>query len=270
MFEHIRSVQNPRVKNLVRLREGSHRRRQQRFLIEGFREITRARACGWPLETLFFCEELFKQEEAFDLLEACARAGLEVVQLGPEAFRKAAYREGPDGLLAVGVQQERSLDALPLSPCPLLVVLEAVEKPGNLGAIFRTAAAAGADALLLADPVTDPFNPNAIRASQGALFDLPFSCAGSPAVMAFLERHRIQPVLTSPAAPALLWEARLDQPVALVFGAEERGLSPAWLDRHPGYRLPMHGVSDSLNIASTVAVALFEAVRQRQPQACGR
>ncbi len=270
MFELIRSVQNPRVKNLVRLREGSHRRRQQRFLIEGLREIQRARACRWPLETLFFCEELFREEEALTLPEACAQAGLEVVRLAPEAFRKAAYRENPDGLLAVGVQQDQPLETLHLPPRPLLVVLEAVEKPGNLGAIFRTAAAAGADALVLADPVTDPYNPNAVRASQGALFDLPFRCATSPAVMAFLERHGIQPVLTTPAGPNLLWEARLDRPVALVFGSEERGLSPAWLARHPGYRLPMRGVSDSLNVAATVAVALFEAVRQRQlaPPCC--
>jgi RNA methyltransferase, TrmH family len=268
MYEAISSVQNARVKNLVRLREGSHRRRQNRFLVEGLREIRRALTGGWPLETLFFCEELFKDEGAFELLDAAAAGALELVRLSAPAFEKGAYRQGPDGLLAVAVQRHTPLEALSLPPDPLLVVLEAVEKPGNIGAVLRTANAAGADALILAEAVTDPFNPNVIRASQGAFFALPFCQTGNAELMVFLEERGIQPVLTSPAGEKLLWEADLSRPTALVFGAEDTGLSADWLGHYPAWRLPMRGISDSLNVASTAAVALFEAVRQRAPQPC--
>lgn len=263
MHETISSVQNNRVKNLVRLREASHRRRQQRFLIEGWRELSRAMACAWPLETLFFCEDLFKDPEAFDLLEQIETAGLELVRMTPEAFTKSAYRQSPDGLLATGIQVNRSLEELPLSPCPLLVILESVEKPGNIGAVLRTVSAAGADALILTDPVTDPFNPNVIRASQGAFFEVPFSCTDTPTLQLFLEERGIQPVLASPEGERLFWDADLKGPSALVFGSEDNGLSPAWRDVYPACRLPMKGVTDSLNVSATTAICLFEAVRQR-------
>lgn len=263
MAELITSIQNPRVKNLVRLRDGSHRKRQRRFLIEGYRELERALQCGWPLESLYFCDDLFKQEESFELLHEAEARGIEVLQLSAPAFAKAAYRQGPDGLLAVGIQREWSLEELPLGENPLLVILEGIEKPGNLGAIFRTANAAGADAIVLTGAVTDPFNPNTIRASQGAFFQLPFCCTDNAAAFVFLEQRNIRPVPTSPAGSATLWEADLSSPAAIVLGSEDNGLSPDWLDNFQAYRLPMKGVTDSLNVASMAAVALFEAMRQR-------
>ncbi len=262
MFESISSVHNPRVKNLVRLRDGHHRRRQNRFLIEGFREIQRALLGQWPLEALFFCEELFKDPEAYDLLEAIPPS-CEILRLSPEAFRKSAFRQGPDGLLATAPQRLTPLDKLPLSPIPLLVVLEAVEKPGNIGAVFRTANAAGADALVLANPVTDPFNPNVIRASQGAFFELPFTQTTNNDLIPFLESRGIQPVPTSPDGDSIFWEAPLRGGTALLLGTEKTGLSADWLEGRRSYRLPMKGATDSLNLASTAAIALFEAVRQR-------
>lgn len=264
MFETISSLHNPRVKNLVRLREGGHRRRQQRFLIEGLREVRRALDCQWPMETLFFCEDLFKDETAYPLLEDAQSAGMEMVRLSPEAFAKAAYRQGPDGLLATAIQKHIDLPALSLSETPLLAVLEGIEKPGNIGAVFRTANAAGCDALVLTEAITDPFNPNVIRASQGAFFELPFAVTTNADLLVFLEETGIQPILTSPAGEKLLWEADLSRPTAIFFGSEERGLSGDWLETHSACRLPMRGVTDSLNVASTAAVGLFEAVRQRQ------
>ena len=264
MGEVITSIQNPRIKNLVRLRDGSHRRRRKRFLVEGQREIQRAMECGWPLESLFFCEEHFKDDQAFELLHAAEAKGLELVQLAAGPFAKCAYRQGPDGLLAVGIQRDSKLEELRLPPTPLLIVLESIEKPGNLGAIFRTANAAGADALILTNPVTDPFNPNTIRASQGAFFQLPFVCCDNAAAFVFLEENKIHPILTSPRADKTLWQADLARPVALVLGSEDTGLSAEWMDGFPAYRLPMKGVTDSLNVASMAAIALFEAVRQRQ------
>ena len=263
MSETITSIQNPRIKNLVRLREHSHRKRQKRFLIEGLREIERALQCGWPLETVYFCDALFKQEGSFDLLHAVEEKGVEIIQLSENAFAKAAYRQGPDGLLAVAIQRDWSLEELPLGKAPLVIIVEGIEKPGNLGAIFRTANAAGADAMLITGAVTDPFNPNTIRASQGAFFQLPFCCTDNAGAFVFLEQRKIHPVLTSPSASSILWEADLRQPSAIVLGSEESGLSPEWIDNFPAYRLPMKGVTDSLNVSSMAAVALFEAMRQR-------
>ncbi|NDV61138.1 RNA methyltransferase [Puniceicoccales bacterium CK1056] len=266
MFETISSVQNPRVKNLVRLREGSHRRRQGKFLIEGYREIKRALATRWPMETLFFSEDLFKEAESFQLIEAAEDAGLEMVKLSPEAFAKSAYRQGPDGLLATGLQKETTLKELKLSKVPLLLALEALEKPGNIGAVFRTASAAGVDALILTNPVTDPYNPNVIRASQGAFFDVPFCQVENADLMVFLEEHEIRPVLTSPDGENLLWDEDLKSPSMILLGSEEKGLSPDWLETYPACRIPMKGVTDSLNVAAMAAIATFEAVRQRQTQ----
>jgi TrmH family RNA methyltransferase len=263
MFETIQSVQNTRVKNLVRLRESSHRRRQSRFLVEGAREFQRALTCAWPMESLYFCEDLFKEETSFALVEAAESAGLEVIRLSPEAFAKAAFRQGPDGILATGIQRTRSLSELDLSPQPFLVVLEGIEKPGNIGAIFRTASAAGADAVVITNAVTDPYNPNAIRASQGAFFQTPFCCTGNEELLIFLEEKYIQPIPTSPDGKRILWEADLRQPMAILLGSEDTGLSADWLDAFPAWKLPMKGVTDSLNVASMAAVALFEAVRQR-------
>ncbi len=266
MPEVISSVQNPRVKNLVRLRTGTHRRRQQRFLIEGHREISRAIRCGWPLESLFFCEDLFKAAGSFDLLHEAEDREIELVQLTSDAFLKAAYRQGADGFLAVCKQVRTRLDDLKLNNCPLVVVVESIEKPGNLGAIFRAADAAGADALVMTGKATDPFNPNCIRASQGAFFDLPFCFADNAELIAFLQARSFQIVATTPKAEKLLWEADMTSSTAIILGSEDDGLSKDWLAECASYKLPMQGVTDSLNVASTASIALFEAVRQRISQ----
>lgn len=266
MPESISSVQNPRVKNLVRLRHGGHRKRQNRFIIEGLREISRAINCNWSIESLFFCEDLFKSPGAFDLLHEAEEKNIEIVQMTADPFLKGAYRQGADGLLSVAIQKQGSLNELTLKDPPLLIVVEAIEKPGNLGAIFRTADAAGADALIITDPVTDPFNPNCIRSSQGAFFSLPFCCSDNATTIDFLERRQISPITTSPDANNDLWEADLRQPTAFIFGSEDNGLSTDWLNNFSPYKLPMQGVTDSLNVASTASIALFEAVRQRVTQ----
>jgi len=263
MPEAITSVHNPRIKNLVRLREGSHRRRQHAFLIEGVRELDRAAACQWPLHTVYFCEELFPSETPWPLLQSLEKAGVELVRLGRDAFLKSAYRQHPDGILAVAEQVTHPLDSLRLSPVPLIVVLEQVEKPGNIGAAIRTANAAGADALILSEPKTDIFNPNVIRASQGAFFSTPFATTDNVTLVDYLERRSIQPLPLTPEGRKNLWEAPLTHPTALILGSEEAGLSRDWREGFTGYHLPMSGVSDSLNVSATVAVALFEAVRQR-------
>lgn len=264
MVETISSLQNTRVKHLVRLRDSGHRRRQKRFLVEGQRELERAVACSWPLETVYYCESLFGGDPAQALLEAARKSGAEMVRMAEPPFLKCAYRQSPDGFLAVAMWRERQLEDLVLSPEALLVVLEGIEKPGNLGAILRTADGTGAAGLILVDPRTDPYNPNAIRASQGAFFSLPFIEAEADALRHFLAAEGFAPVLTAPDGERLLWEADLRGRKALFLGAEDEGLSPQWRAFGPAWRLPMQGVTDSLNVSAMAAMVLYEAARQRQ------
>lgn len=267
LCERITSRQNPRVKHLLRLRQNSHRKRQGLFLIEGFRECQRALQANWTIDSLFFSEDHFSDPEALDFLDqlnAAPSPPFACIPMTAEVFAKVAYRQSPDGFLAVAHQRDRSLHDLPTTNNPFLIVLVGIEKPGNLGAIFRTADAAGADACLLADPLCDPFNPNAIRASQGAFFHLPFVCAPSADILSFLQKRAITPLITTPNAPLSLFQSNLRQPIALVLGTEHQGLPALWLDAQgiPA-SLPMKGLTDSLNVSSTAAIALFETVRQR-------
>ncbi len=264
MFESITSVRNLRVKHLVRLRESSHRKRQGRFPVEGRREVERALGTGWPVETLYFCPDYFTREDAYGLVEAADKAGVECILMGKAPFAKASLRESPDGFLAVARTRTPLLDELATGTPPLLLVAQAIEKPGNLGALLRTADAAGADAFITCDPVADLCNPNAIRASQGSFFHVPTAAATTGALKAWLGRRGIRAVMTTPEAERTLWEADLTGPVAIVVGAESKGLAPEWLDgAGTSVRLPMRGLADSLNVNTAAAVCLYEAMRQR-------
>lgn len=270
-FETISSLQNPRLKNLVRLRDGHHRRRQQRFRVEGRRELERALAVGWALEAVYFCDEFFRDQADEVLLEALADKGVAMLQVSAEAFTKVAYRENPDGWLASAPMRDAALESIEFSTPPLLLILESIEKPGNLGAMIRTANAAGANAVIVTDPVTDIYNPHAIRAAQGAFFDVPVIVSDNDTLQQWLDQKAIAPVLLTPHAEEYLWGFDLQQPCAMVMGSEDIGLSEHWLGKNH-YRkaaLPMKGTTDSLNVASTAAVALFEAVRQRAGQKNG-
>ena len=262
----ITSPANPAVKRLVKIRSSRrHRDREGAFIIEGFRELTKAVGAGIAIDELYVCEDLFLGTNEPALVERIEASGARLRRLAPGPFRKAAYRDRPEGLLAVAPHFDTGLSRLDPPQDPLLLVAEAIEKPGNLGAMLRTADSAGAAAVVAADPGADLFNPNAVRASLGSLFTVPLAAAPADEVMEWLDSRGIVPVVTSPAASSPHWEIDYTGPTAVVVGSEQYGLSRPWLDgRYPAARIPMAGAADSLNTAAAAAVVLFEAVRQRR------
>jgi TrmH family RNA methyltransferase len=271
--EKISSLQNPRVKQLVKLRDRRPRDEAGVFLIEGYREIRRALEKQVPLAELYFAPSWFLGENEPALIEQARQAGAQLFELTKEAFAKVAYRERPDGLLAVAPQWKRSLADLERTvptlagatgKPPFLLVVEAIEKPGNLGTILRSADAAGCDAVIVCDPVTDIFNPNVVRASTGVLFSVPLVVEESANVLTWLRQKSIRTAATTPSAEKLYTDADLRGPLAVIMGSEQYGLSEFWLkNSDQPIRIPMAGQADSLNVAMATIITLFEAVRQR-------
>jgi TrmH family RNA methyltransferase len=262
--EIITSLQNPRLKRLVRLRERRTRDEERAFLVEGYREVQRALEKKAALDELYYSPGWFLGGNEPVLLAEAHAAGAALFELSKEAFAKVAYRERPDGILAVAPQWRRTLAGLKLPAEPFLLVVEAIEKPGNLGTILRSADAAGCHAVVVCDPVTDLFNPNVIRASTGVLFSVPCVVEESGAVLAWLRERGVRVVATTPAAAGLYTESDLRGPLAVVMGSEQYGLSDFWLGNADlSVRIPMAGQADSLNVAMAALITLFEAVRQR-------
>ncbi len=264
MSEPITSVSNPQIKDLVRLRDRRHRDRSGTFVVEGYRAISRATDAGVEFDRLYVCPELFLGPNEDALISRVAETGTTVIEVSEEPFRKAAYRDRPEGLLAVARQFDTSIEALDLRDEPLLLVVEAIEKPGNLGTMLRTADAAGCDAVIVCDPTTDPFNPNVVRASTGMLFVVPLAVASTDETIDWLRRRGIATFATTPDANTPHTDTDLTGNVAIVVGTEQYGLSDTWLDRADHrIRIPMAGAADSLNAAMAAGITLFEAVRQR-------
>jgi TrmH family RNA methyltransferase len=262
--ELISSLQNPRIKQLVRLRDRRPRDEAGVFLVEGYREIRRALEKKVPLAELYYSPAWFLGENEPDLIASAQAAGARLFELSKDTFAKVAYRERPDGLLAVAPQWRKTLDDLVLPPVPFLLVVEAIEKPGNLGTILRSADAAGCQGVIVCDPVTDLFNPNVVRASTGVLFSVPCVVEQSSTVLAWLRGRGIRSIATTPAATTLYSSADLRGPLAIVMGSEQYGLSEFWLTHADlPVRIPMAGQADSLNVAMATIITLFEAVRQR-------
>ncbi|MCC7300028.1 MAG: RNA methyltransferase, partial [Verrucomicrobia bacterium] len=254
-METITSVQNERVKRIAKLqRKASERRAEGLTVIEGAREVSRAIENGWRPVELWFCPELGAEKPSDAEYLQCSRA----------VFEKISYREGPDGVLAVGPLVGKILADLKLPENPLVLVAEGLEKPGNLGALLRTADGAGADAVIICDAATDLNNPNVIRASIGTLFYLPVVEATTEETIAFLNGKGIKILSAVPDSDAVYTEADLKGPVAIVVGAEDQGLSDVWKNTADlNVKIPMLGKNDSLNVSVSAAILLYEAVRQR-------
>ena len=260
----ITSPHNPRVKSAARLRDHRRRREEQRILIDGTREISRALAAGVALQEVFFCAELCQSAEPRELLADLAKGGAEVLEVSGPVFTRLAFGQRAEGIVAVAAAPPHRLQNLRLPENPLVAVLEGVEKPGNIGAVLRSADAAGVSALVLAAPRTDLFNPNAIRASLGTIFSLPVAAAPAEDVVAWLREHQLQIVAARVEGSAVYTEIDYRLPTALVFGSEAQGLSPLWAGGDIRMvRLPMLGAADSLNVSATATVLFYEALRQR-------
>ncbi|MBN2448926.1 MAG: RNA methyltransferase [Lentisphaeria bacterium] len=262
----IASLQNPRVKAVVRLRDRRGRDREQHVLIEGYRGLLRALHAGYPVHEVFLCPALFQGSHEAELIAGFERRGARIVETTEDVFRRMAYRDRPEGLLGIGPQVHRTLADLETgaAAAPLYLVAEAIEKPGNLGTMLRSADAAGVSGLILCDACTDLFNPNVVRASTGTLFTVPIAEATSPAAIAWLRARNVRIAAATPHSGERYTEADLTPPMAIVVGAEQIGLSPTWLDACDlPLRIPMLGVADSLNVATATALLLFEAMRQR-------
>jgi len=261
----ITSAANARLKALVALRRRRVREETGTTLVEGFEELTLALTAGVLPRTLFYCPELMPAPEGLAvLLRHPGIQGCERIRLGRVAFEKVAYREGPDGVLAVVDSVTRSCAELSVGASPLVLLCEAVEKPGNLGAMLRTADAAGAAAVVAADPVGDWGNPNLVRASKGTVFSVPVASDSTPAALRWLHQQGIALIASTPDTDLDYTEVDYSGPVAVAVGAVKDGLTRAVLDAAAHrVRIPMVGHANSLNVATSAAIILYEAVRQR-------
>lgn len=258
------SPANPRIKAAAALREPRERRRTGTTLVDGIREARRALEAGVDVVEAFRCGPLLAGPDAATALERLAERRVPVHDVAPAAYERLAFGDRAEGLVLVVRWAPQPLDELPLRDDPLLLILEGVEKPGNLGALLRTADGAGVDAVIAASPRTDLANPNVIRASAGTLFSVPIASAPSDAVLAWLRARAIRPVAARVDAERVYTTADLTGPLALVLGTEDAGLTGIWHDDDvAAVRVPMLGVADSLNVSVTGAILAYEARRQR-------
>ena len=259
------SPANPKIKYVVKLRSCSFREETGEMIVEGFRECRRALDNGYRPHAIFNCPELYlKNENEPELVADCAARGAEVYTCSKAAFLKMAYKDRPDGLLMVGPHVSRRLDDLKLPPNALVIVTEAIEKPGNLGTILRSADAANASAVIVCDRTTDIHNPNVVRASTGTMFSVPIVEATSDEALAWLKAHGFKILAATPHAEKLHFDVDLTCNVALAVGAEQYGLTAKWMDNADlRVRIPMLGLADSLNVSAATTILVYEAVRQR-------
>lgn len=274
-IEAVTSAQNPKIKELLALQEKSRLRREKNlFVVEGRRELGHCIDAGYLIRTLFTCPEICQEQDIEEISEKILAQGPlpgqrqpSVIEVPAALYAKMAYRGGTEGLIAEAVMRPFCLEDLKIKENPLIVVLESVEKPGNLGAVLRSADSAGADAVIVCDPLTDLYNPNLIRASIGAIFSIPTVAVSSAMAIDWLKTNRIQILTAQLQDSELYYDTDMTGGTAIVMGTESTGLTDLWrqnADRH--IRIPMLGQLDSLNVSVSAAILLYEAVRQRNQQ----
>lgn len=262
IMEKIVSLQNSRIKNIVKLSKSKERKSQNLFVIEGARELSLALSANYEIDSVFVCPELFAKTDYPTVLDNISPD--KIYEVSEAVFEKIAYREGSDGLLTLSIPKNHTLGNLDLSDNPFVIILEAVEKPGNLGAILRTADAAQVDAVIICDPSTDLYNPNAIRSSVGCIFTVKTAVCSSQEALEFLHQKQIKSFAAELQASQWYQETDFTEASAIVMGTEADGLTDFWLNNADArIKIPMRGKIDSLNVSVSTAVLTFEAMRQR-------
>lgn len=258
----ISSLQNPSVKNLVKLNKARERKSQNLFVIEGARELSLALAGDYSIKEVYVCKELFATSRYTTVLEGFPSE--KIIHISEQVFEKVAYRTSSDGIVALACPKSHKLSNLKLSNNPFIVILESVEKPGNLGAILRSADAAAVDAVIVCDPQTDVYNPNVIRSSVGGLFTVQTAVSSSTEAMEWLQENEIKSFAAELEAAEFYQDVDFRGPSAIVMGTEAEGLTDVWLKfATQRVKIPMRGKIDSLNVSVSTAVLTFEAMRQR-------
>ena len=261
-MERIESLQNQRLKDVVALSAKSSLRRSSGLcVVEGLRECERALSAGFALDQLFFCPEIISEDAVQQLIDAAPK----VFSLSKAAYAKIAYREGTEGVVGVFKARNLALSGLAPEADSLVIVLESVEKPGNLGAILRSADASGAYAVLVCDPLADIYNPNSLRASCGAVFTTRVVACTSEDAASWLKSNDFRILTAQLQDSKAYYDIDFTVATALVFGTESTGLTDFWRERADAHiMIPMMGVMDSLNVATSVAILSYEALRQKQ------
>lgn len=261
MSYFIESLDNKKIKNIVKLAKPSERRKQGVILVEGYKEIKAALKAGLKLVEIFYCGEYGGENPSFFGVD---KDGKLIANVSREVFEKITYRETPDGYIAIFLEKTFTLENIKVSEAPLVLVLEGMEKPGNFGAILRTADAAGVDLIIVNEPQLDVYHPNAIRSSIGAIFDKQIVKATQTETIAWLKEKNIVSYATSKKGEKDFYEFDYSVGTAFVLGSEHSGLSEEWREEADKYiKIPMEGIVDSLNLSVSAGILLFEAVRQR-------
>ncbi len=261
----ITSMQNPKIKHIQKLRDKRDRDQTGQFVIEGFRECLRAKEANWPFLQIFYSPSLFLGVNEKALISSISAEKFEV---NGDVFRKISLRDRPDGIMAVAKTKhfiKEDLDHfLTKKDNPFLVIAEAIEKPGNLGSILRSADATGVDAVIVANRCTDIYNPNVIRSSVGTLFTVPVFELSNEEICEVVKKYKIDLLAATPHTPHLYFDVDLKGPIAILVGTEQLGLSSFWMEKATKkIKLPMLGKADSLNVSNATTVLLYEVIRQR-------
>lgn len=260
----ITSFQNPQIKKVIRLRDRKEREDTGLMIVEGAREVLRAKEAQINFQELYICRDFLSRFMDDALLKSVEHNVTAVFELSKDIFSKISFGERREGIIAVCPQPQWTLNDFKLSQDPLVVVVEGIEKPGNLGAVLRTCDGAGVDGLLVCDAALDIYNPNAVRSSIGTIFSVPVISNSSGEILSFLKKNNLKICIASPQAKTIYTNVNFNIPLAVVVGSEQKGLSDFWKNRADVQaKIPMRGKADSLNVSATTAIFIYEVIRQR-------
>ncbi len=267
MHKQITSIQNPLIKEIIQLQEKSRlRKKKGLFIIEGYREISLALKAKYFIESILFCDDIISSNKIEEILNSSLNQDVEIIEISKEVYQKISHRKTTEGIIAITKIKNLNLNDLKLKSNPLILVAEAPEKPGNIGALLRTADAANIDAVIIANPITDLYNPNIIRSSVGCVFTKQIAMGTTKEIIDYLKQKNIK-IYTAALNENSKNYTLIDytQDSAIVVGTEATGLSEDWLENsNENIIIPMHGVIDSLNVSVSAAIIIFEAKRQRK------